>query len=314
MKKKRSRKNNIKPIVITARDKEILARIAEYRILTTEQLHRLCFPSLSRARKRLLQLLRHGYLKRTVKPVRMGEGSSMFLYSLTKKAMNLLPANATNLKAKPSIVLNEHELGINYFRVCLQLSIRELEDISLRSWKQGKELLMKAVEKDKGTLKRIPIIPDAYFALEQDNKVFHFFLEIDRGTTDLKRIALKCRGYLNIWNDKIAHTQMGLRSFRVLYVTSSEKRMENMLEQLRKIKSLQSRTDIILITAADLFSLSKPDSIFKPIWKYLDSDGNIGETGLIPATILQSSRQRAENHHCAVQNPMSTNGHPGPGG
>jgi hypothetical protein len=313
---KYNKRNSSKPIAITDRDKVVLAKIADYRILTTEQIFRLCFPSMNRARKRLLQLWQHGYLKRIVRPIRLGEGSSMYLYSLSKRALRLISCDSVvgNKNNRASSLFTSHTLDINNFGISLELAARNSSDISLVSWNQSKELLMKASIKEKGTVKQIPIIPDASFALKQSDRVFHYFLEIDRGTTDLKRIALKCRGYLSIWNDKIAHAKFGIRSFRLLYVTESDKRLANMIEQLQKLKSHYHRLDLILLTTAKRYSMATPSSLFEPIWNILDTEGNIRETGLLPITSLQSSRQRAENHHCAVQNPIPVNGTPGPGG
>lgn len=276
----------------------------------------MCFPSLSRARKRLLQLWQHGYLKRIIRPIRLGEGSSMYLYLPSKRALRLISSDSAvgNKNNRVSSLFTYHTLDINNFRICLELAARNLNDISLVSWKQGKELLMKASIKEKGIIKQIPIIPDAYFVLKQGERAFNYFLEMDRGTTDLKRIALKWRGYLNIWQDKIAQSKFGLRSFRVLFVTTSDIRLSNMIEQLRKLKSHNHRLDLILMTSADRFSLAKPSRLFEPIWNILDTEGNIREIGLLPNTSFLSSRQRAENHHCAVQNPIPVNGNPGPGG
>jgi len=301
---------------MTERDKVILTKIADYRILTTEQISRLCFPSLSRARKRLLQLCQHGYLKRIVKPIRMGEGSSMFLYLPARRGLQLISGDAASKKTRKrlSSFSTEHALAINTFRICLELATCGSKDIFLKSWKGGRELMMKAGIKDKGIIRQISIIPDAYFALKQGERAFHYFLEMDRGTADLKRITLKSRGYLNIWNDKIAQAKLGMRSFRLLYVTASDKRLANIIEQLRKLKSHHHRLDLILMTAADRFSLAKPSRLLEPIWNILDTEGNIRETGLLPITSFKSSRQREENHHCAVQNPIPVNGTPGPGG
>jgi len=310
------KQSTIKPILLTERDKAVLSKIANYQILNTEQIYRLCFPSLSRARKRLLQLCQHGYLKRIVKPIRMGEGSSMFLYLPARRGLQLISGDAASKKThkRLSSFSTEHALAINTFRICLELATCRLKDIFLNSWKEGRELMMKAGTKDKGIIRRISIIPDAYFTVKLDERIFHYFLEIDRGTSDLKRITLKCRGYLNIWNDKIAQAKFGMRSFRLLYVTASDKRLANMLEQLRKLKSHHQRLDIILTTATRYYSLANPSRLFEPIWNILDTEGNIREIGLLPITSLLSSRQREENHHCAVQNPIPVNGNPGPGG
>jgi len=240
----------------------------------------------------------------------------MYLYSPSQRALRLISPDSVvgNKNNRVSSVFTNHTLDINNFRISLELAARNSNDMSLVSWKQGKELLMKASIKEKGIIKQIPIIPDAYFGLKQSDRVFHYFLEMDRGTTDLKRIALKCRGYLNIWNDKIADAKFEMRSFRLLFVTVSDKRLANMIEQLRKLKSHHHRLDLIMMTAANRFSLVKPSRLFEPIWNILDTEGNIREIGLLPNTSFLSSRQRAENHHCAVQNPIPVNGTPGPGG
>lgn len=308
--------NNLKPIVITKRDKAVLAKVADYRLLTTEQLYRLCFPSLSRARKRLYRLWQHGYLKRVVRPTRIGEGSSMYLYLPSRMGLRLISSNhyIGRISNRRSVFYTDHTLAVNNFRICLELAARNSNIISLIEWKQGKNLLMKASVNYKGILKQIPIIPDAYFTLKYNERVIYYFLEIDRGTTDLKRIALKCRGYLNIWQENIAQAKFGIRSFRVLYITNTEKRLSNMLNQLEKLKTNHRRLDLIMMADTKAFSLAKPNRIFEPIWNILDREGNIREVGLLPTTFFQSSQRRAENHHCAVQNPIPVNGNPGPGG
>ena len=240
----------------------------------------------------------------------------MFLYLPARRGLRLISSDTRSRRPNKShsSVHLDHTMAINSFRTCLELAARKSREISLETWKEGKELLMKGSIKDKGNVKRIPIIPDAYFTLKHDKRIFHYFLEIDLGTADLKRIALKCRGYLNIWQEKTAHARFGIHSFRVLYITNSEKRLSNMLEQLRKLRSHYYRLDLLLMTDNGAYSLAKLSRIFEPIWKILDTEGNIRETGLLPTTSFQSSRRREENHHCAVQNPIPVNGTPGPGG
>ncbi|GEM_PF-3327070 len=305
----------MKPIVISDRDKSLISAFVDYRILNTEQVFRLFFPSVGRARKRLRQLWQHGYLKRIVRPTRMGEGSSMFLYLPSRRGPRIIFANGTDRKIRMRSSFHmDHALAINTFRICLELATRKSKNLSLDSWKEGRKIGMTATVKDKEGIKKVLIIPDAYFVLKHEGRTFHYFLEIDCGTTDLKRIILKCRGYLDLWQEKTAHAKFGMSSFRVLHVTTTDQRLQNMIEQLRKLQSYHDRLDLLLTTSQDLYSLSQPKRVFDPIWKILDSAGNIRGTGLLPVTSFQSSRQREENHHCAVQNPIPVNGIPGPGG
>jgi hypothetical protein len=210
---------------------------------------------------------------------------------------------------------SDHMLAVIDFRACVELATKSRDDIAIISWKEGKQLLMNAnIRSSAGIIKQVPIIPDGYFRLKHGEKEFHYFLEIDRGTSDLKRIAEKCRGYLNIWQDKIALVRFGVRAFRVLYITTAEKRLSKMLAELQKLKSNHQRTDLIMMTCFKRYSLAKSASLVESIWNSIDDNGDIREIGLLPDITPQSSRQRAENHHCAVQNPIPVNGTPGPGG
>jgi hypothetical protein len=321
MEKNRIKKDStgdLKPIVITERDRILLGKISDYRILSTMQIYRLGFSSLGRARKRLYQLWRHKYLKRIAMPIRTGEGSSMYLYTLTAKVKSILidgqGKDKNSLSNRLSAVFSEHALRINDFRACLELAAKESKETLMISWRQDKELKMVTSISGAGATKSVPVIPDAYFAIKHNVRHYHYFLEIDRGTADLKRIGLKCRAYQNLWNEKKAQNKFKIQTFRVLYVTAGHRRLNNMLDMLKKTKTLVHKSDLIMMTHFGEYFLAKPSKIFGPIWKTIDTEGNILETGLLPITSPKSSRQREENHHCAVQNPIPVNGSPGPGG
>lgn len=307
--------NKVKPVVITERDKRIIAKIADYRALTTEQVSHLCFPSLSRARKRLFQLWRNGYLKRLSKPVRMGNGSSMFIYRPTCRGLSLIASglsesNGLGKIARSTVSFSDHALAVNEIRMRMELACRHSCDLSLATWREGNGLLMKI----HGLFKPVSVIPDAYFTLKSADKLFHYFLELDRGTADLNRLAQKCRAYLAVLNEKTAHHKFDLKTFRVLFVTTGQSRTDGIIGQLDKLRGKYARTDIILTASLNTHSAVNAGIIFDPIWKTLDSSGLIRETALLPLPSLHSSRQREENHHCAVQNPIPVNGTPGPGG
>lgn len=318
MEKKSTKLNKskiIRPIVITERDKCLMVKIANYRALTTEQISRLCFPSLSRTRKRLFQLWRNGYLRRLTKPVRMGNGSSMFIYRPSRRGLSLIadisPERSKLMKNMHSTAsFGDHMLAVNEFRMCMELASKHSNDLALLTWREGKGLLMTT----HSPIKPVSVIPDAYFVLKRDGKLFHYFLELDRGTADLNRVTHKCQTYLHIWKEKIAHNKFGLNTFRVLFVTSGQQRAVGIIGQLNKLRQKYARTDVILTAPSTAYSAVNARTILDSIWKTIDSSGVIRETVLLPPPSLQSSRQREENHHCAVQNPIPVNGHPGPGG
>jgi hypothetical protein len=284
----RRSKDNLKPIQIKDRDKEVLRAVCDYRILSTEQIYRLLFPSISRARKRLFQLWQHGYLDRLVKPIRLGEGSSIFLYSLTKKGVSLLESTGFgHLKSvrnhKISREFSEHTIRTNDFRLCLELACRNSDAVMFQNWKQGKDLKIRIPVNLKSTAKSIVLIPDAYFELNSGGRKYVFFLEIDRGTADLGRIKSKIIAYLSLWNDKTPASNMSLQSFRVLYVTTGKMRLGNMLGLLKTLPPYYSRPDIIYLTDFDKYSPESPMKILELIWRTIQRGGNDLMTRVIPA-------------------------------
>jgi len=72
------------------------------------------------------------------------------------------------------------------------------------------------------------------------------------------------------------------------------------------LKSFHHRLDILLITSFDAYSLAKPFNILDPIGKVIKTRGKVQEARLTPIPLI-SSRRHEENHHCAIQNPMSNN-------
>ncbi|MEP0826928.1 MAG: replication-relaxation family protein [bacterium] len=287
---KRTR-DGLKPIKITQRDREILRALSSYHLLFTAQIHRLLFSSVGRARKRLNQLWQHGLVKRIYKPVRLGEGSAAFLYALTRKAALLTDAEkAGNAKLKRATKISgqygEHLLRINDFRICLTLACRKDPGSAVRIWKQSKDFNLRVpVRTDRG-YETVVIIPDGFFQLKAGDRSYSFFLEIDRGTTDLTRIRAKISGYLTLWGDKALKTKSGIESaFRVLFVTTGEKRRNNMLALMEPLAKRHLRPDVIYFTDFSQYSLERPESLLDSIWWTVTKGGNPVKTGLIPSPI-----------------------------
>jgi len=276
-----------KPIALTERDHRLLAHVQEYGVLSTDHLHRLCFSSVSRARKRLRRLWQHGLLKRHARPVRMGEGSAVLLYTVTRKGSAIAkpqcnPGVGTTIRARVS--LGEHALSINDFRVGLSLATRNAGYPQLRLWGQGAEYRFSAVIKVGNITKEVCLIPDAFFILEMGGRDFAYFLEIDRGTTDLGRIKTKMLAYHDLWQSKAASTKLGIRSFRVLHVTTTEKRLQNTLRTFQNLRSTAIRLDLFSLTCFTRYSLERPNRLLESVWHTIDQSGNTLTTCPFPGS------------------------------
>jgi hypothetical protein len=105
------------------------------------------------------------------------------------------------------------------------------------------------------------VVPDRLFSFSYPNGTRHnFALELDRGTMDVKakRIAgkssfrRKLLGYFHAWREH-KHTEVwGFQSFRVLTITTSDKRIANMAS---------AQYEVTNGSAAGLFLYTTPDRL-----------------------------------------------------
>jgi len=121
------------------------------------------------------------------------------------------------------------------------------------------------------------VIPDRLFSLGIDQRRWNFSLELDRGTMSngIKSTRLgkssyrrKLIGYFQAWKQGRHTEQWGFRSFRVLTITTSDKRIEHMLAVQREVTN---------DSASGLFLYATPQRIathgaLGTVWT--TSDGN----------------------------------------
>ncbi|MCP3969292.1 MAG: hypothetical protein GY717_03040, partial [Rhodobacteraceae bacterium] len=129
-----------------------------------------------------------------------------------------------------------------------------------------------------GARSHIGVEPDIVFSLhlKTKNRQAFFLVEIDRGTMPVERsnlrqtsILRKLLAYQTIWQSKLHQQQLGWHSFRVLFVTSSRERADNMITAANK-HALTKGSPIFLFT--DKQSLYAHDNLLAHEW--LDCHGN----------------------------------------
>lgn len=305
----------VKPLNVTDRDRELFRALEEYRVLTTDQLCHLFFPSLHRTRKRLVQIWRHGLLSRGARPTRLGEGSSQYLYALSPAGRRMVSdhSHQHGVSRRSLHAFCRHSEQINDFRICLTLAARRSCGLTISSWTQGRALKMNTATLYPAAIKSMTIIPDAMFTILCGGRSYSYILEIDRGTTDLGRIAIKCAAYHWLWQRKIPHRKFGIRSFRVLFVTTTRKRCDHVMQKLATLQRHSTCPDLITLTDASLVSLEQPERLFAADWRTVSEMGTEIAAVPFPAPSFARSRQRQEHHPCADQNPdASCKEPPGP--
>lgn len=297
--------NKTSPVRITERDRELLKKLAEYRLLSTEQIRYLLYPSMNRARKRVLQLFRHGLVARFARPIRLGEGSSQYLYRPSRNCIALLTgASARNVRPPRAVteLQGDHALRINDFRISLELASRQCDDIALTFWKPDRDVKLVVPITIGHRLIRVPVIPDGFFGLRLQGKEFFYMIEVDRGTAPLTRIRTKLEAYLNLWQSRSLLAGLKIPTFRLLWITSGQQRPQNLVKIVQTLTAKYPRTDIVFLTTQAQVRLDQPERILGKVW-LIAHKAEVLPASPFPAIPFERSRSHPVNHQCANQKP-----------
>jgi len=265
-------KADLPPLALTARDLRILALLDEYRFLNTPQIQALIGGSKRNVSERLSRLFQHGYVDRPAHQRELRtDGYRYLIYALSQQGARLLSERlgdaryvsrhlTENNKRVKSVHL-AHTLMISQFRACLSLACRARDDLTLASWKTPERALARI--RISGV--RVPVIPDAYFALKDaDGHTAHFYLEADRGTMTQKRFLRKLKAY---WRLHLANPRtLAPRSFRVLTIARSQKRTENLVETATAADPQGKGSLMFYFACEDTYSLDNPVATLDYIW------------------------------------------------
>lgn len=181
---------------LTPRDREIMRLVWEHRTLTTTQLAKLVFSSYSTAKERLATLYQIRALDR-FRPY-IGEGSAPWHYILDAPGAQILATETGQTLAefgyRRDRVLTlayraslTHTVGVNDFFTELAAHTRH-HDTHLRWWTAAQ------CENQWGDIVR----PDAAGRWTEANQQMRFYLEHDRGTETLRRLADKLDAYAEL--------------------------------------------------------------------------------------------------------------------
>jgi Replication-relaxation len=183
---------------LTERDRRLCRLVWDHRVLTTEQLTDLCFPSRDAATHRLMLLARLGILDR-FRPFRF-TGSAPYHYVLGELGAQVLAAerglstselgyNRTQTLAIAHSQRLAHQVGVNGFFAALAAAARRRREATLLAWWSERRCAQRW-----GRLVR----PDGFGRWAEAGRTVEFFLEWDAGTETLAKVAGKLRGYADL--------------------------------------------------------------------------------------------------------------------
>lgn len=251
---------------ITERDIAILIAVARFRFLTSHQIARLVGGSAQAMLVRLKLLFYHAFLDRpphqhSQLAMFFDDGNRPLVYGLARKGASLLAElgsavdgrlDWTTKNARATSQFLAHTIEVADVMIDVDLAVRA--DGSLRLIDHHD--LIPYFPADRRRLRdpfrcrvdvRMPgqsvafaigVVPDRLFSIAYADATRHnYAVELDRGTMDInaKRLVGKSSfrrkliGYFHAWRERKTTEAWGFKSFRVLTVAPSDKRIANMI-------------------------------------------------------------------------------------
>ena len=264
------------PMVLTERDRAIVATVNAYKALLGKQLERRFFSSRSTAQYRLQRLYQHEFLDRHFMPVvTTAPAASPMIYTLGKRGAYLLtrelgyaPAQLRRFPKAIKWQFMEHLLAINEVRAAISLACRD-HGFTLEEWldepvfRGAPEYVQ--VTDGKGKTSDKPVFPDGYFRIKTPQGTAHCFLEVDRATEQQS----KFRPQVEVYEAYVASGQYQARfspkSMRVLIVTTTTERMLNLK------KTVEAAGGDAKYWFTTLAQVTEATVLTAPIWERLGS-------------------------------------------
>jgi hypothetical protein len=213
-------------MMLTERDRRIVEAIAEFGIVTRDQIAKhLKFGSVTRANTVLLRLARNRYLSRRLQPTLRGTRRlTYFVGPVGDELLGLSSEDGPRRRrwAYLSDLFIEHQLAVNDLRLVFEHRVYP-----------GYEFLRWMSERELAPM-NLRVVPDAYCEYRLDGRSYAIFIEVDRGTESHSRWTQKVNAYLGLAFGGTFEERFGRRFFRVLVTTPSQRRLAGVAREIAK--------------------------------------------------------------------------------
>lgn len=265
------------PFQLTERDVIILREVGRHGLLNSDHISALLDGPHKKICDRLTRLYHAGYLDRPRAQLAYHVGgSAAMVYALNARGARLLlerrdatPIHFVAVDSERLFLF--HALAVADFRVALRLALRARPDVRLID----QTLLASPATPMRVTIAGIAtvaIVPDCVFSLHcADGAGRNFFVEIDRGTMPIERASLaqssvirKLLAYEEARQSRLAEKHHGWRNFRVLILTATPERADNIRAAIARSRLATSPlfliTDASVLDDNDLLAMPWHDS------------------------------------------------------
>jgi hypothetical protein len=271
------------PVELTPRQQEALARLLAARRSTYADAHTAERPQ-ARTRREILRRLQvlyhHGFVQRK----KLSDHEAI-AYSIGNKGADELvlysgidrkDIDYTQRARENGERYLRHGLMVSRFRHALTLALRNVPGATIDFWQPSGAFKVRVTYEDtvntqggmRTQLVDGAVIPDGYFTLTLRGKTSHLFLEADRSTMTNARYLLKLKAYFHFWRTQVREGThpSGMKGFRVLSVTLSEERKQN-LRRIATEVDAQGRGLNMFWFACEKSYQTSADDMLSAIWQ-----------------------------------------------
>lgn len=259
-------------IVVTDRDVEILKLVFRFGVVTRPLLQiALSWKCVSDINRRLRKLVAAGFLDCRpelhlpgVPPVyRLGKPGVVLLSQHSGIDPECIERRRRQYHGLSSSFLR-HELLIAEFGCRLRHALTTAPESGLVEWRNTDEL--PALCNPGVGIGNILLKPDAYASFHIGQVKINAFLEADCGSESLRRLSDKVEQYRIFKENGLFVERFRAKAFRLLILTLSSRRAENIRRQLKETSGVK-----VFIT--DIAAI-KADLLFAPVWSLLDGSAS----------------------------------------
>jgi hypothetical protein len=215
-------------MILQPRDREFLKELSTLRIADREQIKIVAgFGSTTRVNTRLLKLTRAGLLRRFF----LGSGGGRkALYAVSERGARLVDAPARGPRRPQGAIFLadafvEHQLALNSIYCAVKFARISVPGVMFCRW----------VAFHNAIAPELRLIPDGYVEFLTPAGILAAFVEVDLGTETLTIWKEKTRQYLQLATSGAYRQIFGHDRFRVLIVSSSERRQESIRKSIAAV-------------------------------------------------------------------------------
>ena len=266
------RARRLPQVVLTDRDREILKLVSGFGVITRPLLQiALSWSCVSDINRRLRKLVAARFLDCRpelhlpgVPPIyRLGNLGVVQLSQQLDIIADIIEHRRRHYHGLSDSLLR-HELLVAEFGCRLRHALMAAPESGLIEWRQAD--VLPALCNPGAGIGDTVLKPDAYASFHVGQIRINGFLEADCGTESLRRISEKVAQYRIFKEDGLFAERFRAKAFRLLILTLSERRAENIRRQLKETPGVKTFiTNIAAITT---------DLLFAPVWFLLDGSNS----------------------------------------